>query len=66
MTLVHNFGSTPILTRTYQEATYLAEFCYQNGPPSGLSWVNECPDDIKGAIDYALQRRKGELLHRAA
>ena len=27
--LVHIFGSTPILTRTYQEATYLAEFCWK-------------------------------------
>ncbi len=56
MALVHYFGSTPILTRTYQAATYLAEFCYRNDPPAGLRWVNECPDDIKRAIEYALQR----------
>jgi hypothetical protein len=66
MTLVHLFGSTPILTRNYQSATYLAEFCYQNGPPAGLRWVNECPDDINGAIEYARQRRISELLQRAA
>jgi hypothetical protein len=66
MTLVHLFGSTPILTRNYQSASYLAEFCYQNGPPAGLRWVNECPDDISGAIEFALQRHIGELLHRAA
>ena len=43
MTLVHNFGSTPILTRNYQSATYLAEFCYRNGPPAGLRWVERMP-----------------------
>lgn len=66
MMLVHNFGSTPLLTRTYQQATYLAEFCYFNDPPAGLRWVNGCPDDIKGAIDYAQRRRIHELMHRAA
>ncbi len=55
--LVHNFGSTPILTRTYQEATYLAEFCFKEGPlPTGLWWVHECPDDMNGAIDFSLDR----------
>jgi hypothetical protein len=54
--LVHNFGSTPILTRTYQEATYLAEFCLKEGPPAGLCWVHECPDDMNDAIDFALDR----------
>jgi hypothetical protein len=55
--LVHIFGSTPILTRTYQEATYLAEFCFKEGPlPTGLCWVRECPDDMNGAIDFSLDR----------
>jgi hypothetical protein len=61
MTLVHNFGSTPILTRTYQAATYLAELCYWNDQ-AGLRWVNECPDDISGAIEFALQRRIVEVV----
>ncbi len=56
MTLVHIFGSTPVVTRTYQAATHLAEYCYYNGPPAGLRWVNECPDDISGAIEFARQR----------
>ena len=51
-TLVHNFGSTPIVTRSYQSATHLAEFCLLNGPPSGLRWNDECPDDMKGAIEF--------------
>jgi hypothetical protein len=62
MTLVHIFGSTPIFTRTYQAATYLAEFCYFNGPPEELRWVAECPDDISGAIDFALNRRIDEAV----
>ena len=57
--LVHMFGSTPILTRTYQEATYLAEHCYEKGSP-GLWWVHECPDDINGAIEFAQDRSINE------
>jgi hypothetical protein len=60
--LVHIFGSTPILTRTYQEATYLAEFCWLKGPPSGLCWVHECPDDMDGAIEFAQQRGINEAI----
>jgi hypothetical protein len=59
--LVHIFGSTPILTRTYQEATYLAEFCFEEGPlPTGLCWVHECPDDMDDAIDFSLDRAVDE------
>jgi hypothetical protein len=58
--LVDLFGSTPIITRTYQEATYLAEFCFKQGHLTGLSWVHECPDDVNGAVDFALQRRVDE------
>jgi hypothetical protein len=50
MTLVHNFGSTPVVTRTYQAAAYLAEYSYHNDPPGGLRWVNECPDDIRASL----------------
>jgi hypothetical protein len=64
--LVHNFGSTPIVTRSYQEATYLAEFCWLKRPPLGLCWVHECPDDVHGATEFAHQRRIDELLSRAA
>jgi hypothetical protein len=61
-TLVHLFGSTPILARNYPSATYLAEFCFLKGPPTGLRWVEECPDDVRGAIEYAQQRRINEAL----
>ena len=59
-TLVHQFGSTPILARTYHEATFLAEFCFHNGLPPGLRWVQECPDDLNEAIDFAQNRRIDE------
>jgi hypothetical protein len=62
MALVHNFGSTPILTRTYQAATYLAEFCYWNDPPAGLRWIDECPDDFRGAIEFYRIRRITEAV----
>jgi hypothetical protein len=60
ITLVHTFGSTPILTRTYQEATHLTEFCYWNGAPAGLRWVYECLDDMDAAIDFSLDRALDE------
>lgn len=67
--LAHLFGSTPIVTRTHQEATYLAEFCTRAGPlPSELCWVHECPDDVNDAIDFALDRRIAETraAHRSS
>jgi hypothetical protein len=60
--LVHVFGSTPILTRNYQSATFLAEFCYLNGPPPGLRWVDECPDDWRGVLAFAQKRRIEEVV----
>ena len=64
--LVHIFGSTPIITRTYQEATYLAEFCFKESPlQTGLCWVHECPDDINGAIDFSLNRGIDEARRRS-
>jgi hypothetical protein len=62
MALALTFGSTPIATRTYQAATYLAEFCKKNGPPAGLRWIDECPDDMNGAIDFAESRQNDEAL----
>ena len=62
LTLAHIFGSTPILARSYQSATYLAEFCYWEGPPSGSCWAEVCPDDVMGGIRFAQQRRINEAL----
>jgi hypothetical protein len=60
--LVFTFGSTPIFTRNYQSAIRLAMYCQLNGPPSGLCWINACPDDRKGAIEFASRRRADEAL----
>ena len=49
-TLVRTFGSTPIVTREYRAATYLAEFCFFNDPPARASLGEQCPDDLSGAI----------------
>jgi hypothetical protein len=60
--LVFPFGSTPFLTRNYQSAIYLSEVCHRNGPPAGLRWINAVPDDLRGAIEFARQRREREQL----
>jgi hypothetical protein len=62
LTLAHIFGSTPILARSYQSATCLAEFCFWDGPPSELCWAEACPDGVKGAIEFAQQRRINEAM----
>jgi hypothetical protein len=62
LTLAHIFGSTPILARSYQAATCLAEFCFWEGPPPGLCWAEACPDDVNGAIKFAQQRRIKEAM----
>jgi hypothetical protein len=60
--LVFRFGSTPIFTRTYCEAMYLAECCSRE-PMSGLMWVDSQPlgseDD---AMADARERRIREAL----
>jgi hypothetical protein len=61
LTLAHVFGSIPILARNIQSAICLAEFCYLKGMP-GLCWAEACPDDVKGAIEYAQQRRINEAM----
>ena len=42
--LVHEFGSTPIFTRSCPAAMRLAMHCHVNGPPAGLRWTAACPD----------------------
>ena len=62
LTLAHIFGSTQILARNVQSAICLAEFCYLKGLPAGLCWAEGCPNDEKGAIEYAQQRRINEAV----
>jgi hypothetical protein len=47
---------------TDSTAMYLAEFFYWIDPPAGLRWVEECPDDLLGAIDFAQNRRIDEIV----
>jgi hypothetical protein len=54
--LVHQFGSTPIFTRSYQSAMRLAELCHKNGPRPGLRWIAACPSDCEVAIQFARAR----------
>ena len=42
--LVHEFGSTPIFTRSCPAAMRLAMHCHMKGPPAGLRWTAACPD----------------------
>jgi hypothetical protein len=56
--LVHDFGSTPIFTRSYQSAMQLAMHC-ELKPPLGLRWIAACPPKYQDAIN---ERRVNELL----
>jgi hypothetical protein len=60
--LVYRFGSTPIVTRTGEEAMRLAEHCISN-PSSGLCWVSirggACGEHL---IEFAKQRNISEAL----
>jgi hypothetical protein len=60
--LVHEFGSTPIFTRSRQAAMRLATYCHENGPPDGLRWISACPKDGKDAVEFARERNIIEAL----
>ena len=47
--LVHQFGSTPIFTRSCP-AMRLAMHCHTKGPPAGLHWTAACPDWDSSAL----------------
>jgi hypothetical protein len=57
--LVHSFGSTPILTRCCESASYLAVAC-MGGTGAGLRWINACPVDYQNAVKFAKKRRIDE------
>ena len=60
--LVHEFGSTPIFTRSYQSAMRLATHCHENGPPAGLRWIAACPKDYQVAVEIARKRSIDEAV----
>jgi hypothetical protein len=53
--LVFRFGSTPLFTRSYQSAMWLADYCYPK-PQPGLCWIDECPPDREAKIAFARAR----------
>ena len=74
--LVIDFGSTPVLTRSYALAMHIAMHCHVN-QLSGCRWINTFPNDLAGAIELARKRlideamsersaRPGMLLHWVA
>jgi len=60
--LVHQFGSTPIFTRSYQSAMRLATHCHENGPPAGLRWISASPKDYQVAVEIARKRSLDEAV----
>jgi hypothetical protein len=54
--LVHQFGSTPIMTRSYQSAMRLATHCHAIGLPLGLRWIEASPNNCDSAIESARAR----------
>jgi hypothetical protein len=61
-TLVHVFGSTPILTRNYQSAIHLATYNWKNGFPGSLRFIKTSPTNVDAAIEFARKRRSNEAL----
>lgn len=59
--LVHSFGSTPIVTRCCESASYLAVAC-QGGTGHSLRWINGSPINYQSAIEFAKKRRIDESL----
>jgi hypothetical protein len=61
-TIVHQFGSTPLVTENLQEALYLAYWFQFHVPAGGLRWVKASPAYLTGAIQFADQRARSEGL----
>jgi hypothetical protein len=58
--LVHRFGSTPILARSYQAAMRLAMYCHVGPRQTGLGWISACPKNHEVAVEIARKRRIDE------
>jgi hypothetical protein len=61
-TIVHLFGSTPIVTANLHEALYLAHRFQTNDPVGGLLWTRVSPHYLVGAIKFANERAQSEGL----
>ena len=60
--LVHEFGSTPIVTRNPYSSMLLAVYCHENLPPNGLRWIKASPTDVDAAIEFARRRQTNDAL----
>ena len=61
-TLVHIFGSTPVLAATRYQAQRLAELFEACSPVAGLRWVRVSPRWLVGALEFAIRRAASEGL----
>ena len=61
-TLVHGFGSTPLVTVNLLEALHLAFWFQTNDPIAGLRWVKASPKLLVSAISFANRRAQSEDL----
>jgi hypothetical protein len=61
-TLVHTFGSTPVLSATRRQAQQLAELFEVRDAFSGLRWVAVSPQWLVGALAFAIRRAEFEGL----
>jgi hypothetical protein len=59
-TLVHLFGSTPVLAATRHQAQRLAELFEECGPVATLRWVRVSPGWLIGALEFAIRRARSE------
>jgi len=59
-TLVHRFGSTPVLAATRYQAQRLAELFEECGPLANLRWVRVSPPWLVGALEFAIRRARSE------
>jgi hypothetical protein len=61
-TLVHSFGSTPVLAATRYQAQRLAELFEARNPVTGLRWIRVSPRWLVGALEFAIGRAASEGL----
>jgi hypothetical protein len=58
--IVHRFGSTPVLAATRYQAQRLAELFEECGPVANLRWVRASPPWLVGALEFAIRRARSE------
>ena len=61
-TLVHRFGSTPLLVRDLNEARHLSTWFETNSPIAELRWVTASTLHLGPAVTWAMRRAKDEGL----